>query len=211
MITVKTPTSSTLHWNYFLALEQDLEKATRYIEFCKNNLGVFSIELAHLLFAAASEVDVLAKRICKIIKPEAECGNINDYRKTITDAAKLPNQDAAYMPDITTIEISIFRYGMRFKPWENWARKEIPDWWRSYNNVKHERNEYFHEATLQNVVNALGALLILNYHYCRAELAQHYDPPIRWQVSGPLVTCHLHPESILLSLLGDYYANPFEE
>jgi hypothetical protein len=64
MIKVK---ANKLHWNYFLALEQDLEAASRYIEFCDANLKVFSIELAHLLLAAASEVDVLAKCICEIV------------------------------------------------------------------------------------------------------------------------------------------------
>ena len=48
-----------LHWNYFLALENDLAKTSRYIEFHEDNLQVFSIELAYLLFAAAPEVDVI--------------------------------------------------------------------------------------------------------------------------------------------------------
>jgi len=60
-----------LHCNYFLALEQDLERTSRYIEFCDANLKVFSIELAHLLLAAASEVDVLAKCVCEIVAPTA--------------------------------------------------------------------------------------------------------------------------------------------
>ena len=45
-------TSQKLHWNYFVALEHDLEAASRYVEFCERNFDVFSIELAHLLFAA---------------------------------------------------------------------------------------------------------------------------------------------------------------
>jgi hypothetical protein len=51
-------TAGKLHWNYFLALERDLEVVSRYVEFSRPNFQVFSIELAHLLFAAASEVDV---------------------------------------------------------------------------------------------------------------------------------------------------------
>ncbi len=41
-----------LHWNYFLAIESDLEKVSRYIEFAENNYGVYSIELAHLLLTS---------------------------------------------------------------------------------------------------------------------------------------------------------------
>jgi hypothetical protein len=64
-----TTTPSKLHWNSFLALERDMEVVSRYIEFANANLGVFSIELAHLLFAAASEVDVVAKLLCAEIAP----------------------------------------------------------------------------------------------------------------------------------------------
>src|SRR5438132_12157267 len=73
-------TPAKLHWNYFLALERDMESASRYIEFCEANFSIFSIELAHLLFAAASEVDVVAKLLCKQIAPGASPKNINDYK-----------------------------------------------------------------------------------------------------------------------------------
>ena len=55
-------------------MEDDLDTLSRYIEFDSANLNVFSIELAHLLFAAASEVDVLAKRICELANPAARRG-----------------------------------------------------------------------------------------------------------------------------------------
>ena len=45
-----------LHWNYYIALEQDLAKLSRYIEFAEGNFSTYSIELAHLLLAASSEV-----------------------------------------------------------------------------------------------------------------------------------------------------------
>src|ERR1700690_2238117 len=110
-------TKSNLHWNYFLALEQDMTRTARYIEFHDENLAVFSIELAHLLFAAASEVDVLTKCICRIIKPDAlpkkRDPNMNDYRNFFTNAAKLPAADAGHVPSFTKMEISIPRYGMK--------------------------------------------------------------------------------------------------
>ena len=71
-----------LHWNYFLALERDLEKVARFIEFSEKNFSVYSIELAHLLFAAASEVDVVAKQLCEHINSTAPRENIVDYRNT---------------------------------------------------------------------------------------------------------------------------------
>ena len=51
-------------------------------------------------------------------------------------------------------------------PWSNWVLATgpvNPDWRRSYNNVKHERHAYFHEATLRNAVDSMAALLIVVY------------------------------------------------
>jgi hypothetical protein len=52
---------SFIHWNYFLAIESDLENLSRYIEFIDTNFKTYSIELAHLLLASSSEIDVVLK------------------------------------------------------------------------------------------------------------------------------------------------------
>jgi hypothetical protein len=158
-------TKNNLHWNYFIALEDDMAQVSRYIEFCKPNLGVFSIELAHLLLSAASEVDVMAKCLCALVDPNAAPSKINLYREVLMQAV-----NDAKIADLTAIRVAVPRYGIDFRPWENWAIGKTPDWWLSYNHVKHKRDEHFHEATLQHALNALGALFILNYLYYRIEL-----------------------------------------
>lgn len=179
------------HWNYFLALERDLEALSRYIEFCDQNFSVFSIELAHLLFAASSEVDVVAKLLCQLVAPNSPRGNIDHYK-----AALLPK-----IPDLPTTEVFVPRYGLSFRPWSNWTEGQNPNWWRSYNNVKHERDAYFHEATLKNALNALGALLIMTCHYYSRALA---DPAPSVFPSTP-VMLKLEPQSSLLRLSGNHY------
>lgn len=59
-----------IHWSYYLAFEQDLEKISRYIEFHESNYSTYSVELARILLAACSESDVLLKEICKLVEPE---------------------------------------------------------------------------------------------------------------------------------------------
>lgn len=183
--------TSKLHWNYFLALEQDMERVARYIEFCEPNLSVFSVELARLLFGAASEVDVLAKLLCEEVAPGVPKGNIDQYR-----AALVP-----VLPDLPATEVFVPRYGLSFKPWVNWANGRNPDWWRSYNNVKHERNSYYDQATLKNALNALGALLVLTFYYYYAKHPAGETPNRRAKET----TRELVPESTLIRLHDDYY------
>ncbi len=71
------------HWNYFLAIEKDLEHLSRYIEFAKDNLGTYSIELTHILLSASSEIDVIMKQLCTLINPSKTTNNINDYKEII--------------------------------------------------------------------------------------------------------------------------------
>lgn len=184
-------TSRKLHWNYFLALERDLEAVSRYVEFCEPNFDVFSIELAHLLFAAASEVDVVAKLLCEKINPALPRGNINDYKAVLLAA----------IPDLPETEVFVSRYGLSFKPWLNWAEASNPIWWRSYNKVKHERDAHFHEATLKNALNALGALLIVTFHYYSRTLAM--QPALFLLPKETTET--LKPESTLVRLDSTYY------
>jgi hypothetical protein len=207
MITVTE--NKLLHWNYFLALERDLETASRYIELSKANFEVFSIELAHLLFAAASEVDVLAKCICGMVAPTEPRGNIDHYRKIIMrlDGVRESADVTRNLSDIGAAEIRVPRYGLSFKPWEHWSEAEPrnPDWWHSYNAVKHERNEHFKEANLKNALNALGALLIMNYHYYRLKAVERAHPDLRLQLAGIAITGRMQPESILLRLPCEIY------
>ena len=60
------------HWNYFLAIEEDLENLSRYIELREDNFATYSIETAKILMAASQEVDVLFKAICRHHKAKAE-------------------------------------------------------------------------------------------------------------------------------------------
>ena len=146
---------SFIHWNYFVALENNLAQVSRYIEFDKKNFKTYSIELAHLLLASASEVDVIAKGICSFLEPMARAENINNYQAIIR--RNLPEfvKEIVYVP----------RFNLTLKPWSNWNANTNPLWWRSYNKVKHERNEHFPEANLKNVLNSMGGLLITVFYF----------------------------------------------
>jgi hypothetical protein len=153
-------TAIPAHWNYFLALEDDVRRLSRWIEFDKSNEAVFSIELARLLMTAAAEADVVAKALCARIRPKAKADSINKYQALLTETAPLLVQAHVSMP----------LYGMSFRPWSNWKKKDTPpDWWSGNNKVKHHRAEHFKEANLKNVLNATAGLLMLLLLYYGAD------------------------------------------
>jgi hypothetical protein len=160
-MTIKS-TGNLLHWNYFLAIESDLEDVSRYIEFHEDNYKTYSIELAHLLLAASSEADVIAKQICNLVDAEKNADNIVQYREVIIYAFPSFSEERIYIP----------RYGLDSQPWINFKSDNSPDWWRDYNKVKHERNEHFGKANLKNAINSVGGLLTLIFYFYLLELGK---------------------------------------
>lgn len=71
------------YWRHFLALEADFAATSRYVEFAPENYKVYSIEFVKLLLAIGSEVDVVAKDVCKALVPSKKHGNIDAYRKSV--------------------------------------------------------------------------------------------------------------------------------
>lgn len=160
--------TSLLHWNYFLALEADCERLARFVDFSRSNFGTYSIEIAHLLLAVASEVDVVAKQLCALVDEEANPSNIEQYRRILR----------RHLPEIEHSHVIIPRYGLTLEPWSNWKSDETPDWWRDHNKVKHQRGEHFSLANLQNVLNAIAGLFLLVLLYYRAVLEEkRIEPP----------------------------------
>ena len=144
-----------IYWNYLLALEEDLEKVSRYIEFSEENFKTYSIELAHLFLAITSELDVIFKEYCKLINSTSDADNINKYFQII-------NQNSSYLLNET---IYCPRFSLEFTPFEGWQESSPPHWWTMYNKVKHHRNTHFKEANLENVLQAMSALLIVNFYF----------------------------------------------
>ena len=217
---IEMPSSIRPHWNYFLALERDLEAASRYVEFCAANFETYSIEFAHLLLSSASEVDTIAKCICTILDPSAKADNINKYREVIKAAAenetfpaRVKGKEVAIpigvKERLSDIKICIPRYNIVCTPWKSWAEDKNPEWWTSYNKVKHERNLHFNKATLRNVLNALAGLLAVNYLYCRVELSKSNLSRLLCEYRGSSVTLRLQPDSTFMKFERGFYSDPF--
>lgn len=148
------------HWQYFLALEKDFEIATRYVEISPDNFNTYSIELAHLLLASSSEVDVVAKALCEKLDPDGKFENIADYRRQLNQS----------YPLFHSFVITLPRYDLERRPWESIKRDESPPWWLAYNKVKHQRHNEYKQANLENAIDSLAALMALTLYLYHEDL-----------------------------------------
>ena len=169
--------SKLLHWNYFLAVEEDLHRLSRFIEFTDDNFETYSIELTRILFAASADVDVVAKQLCEQVRPGCNVSNINNYKDVlVTD-----------LPVLTETEVQIPRHGLTLIPWANWSGDSNPDWWRAYNDVKHNRHARYQSANLKNTLNAIAGLflLLLFLYKDQAESGQLVPNPSMLRLGAP--------------------------
>ena len=125
------------------------------------------------------------KEICKLIDPSQNPKNIDQYKELIKNDGQ----------QFWNIGVESRRYGLHLKPWSNWAGEDNPEWWRTYNMVKHGRSNYFQQANLQNTLNSLAALLVLNIEYA-FRLLQSYNSGYPYELKH--VISSLYPISTYL-------------
>ncbi len=148
---------SAKYWEYFLSLEDDLDKCTKYIEFTTENYSTYSIELAKLIVSASSEFENVLKDLCKEINQSSSPNNIVDIYPIIFSE----------FPRFTEVKVQLPRYKIQLQPLAEWTCSKRPNWWaKGYNKIKHSRDNSFNQANLQNALNSMGALFasILYYH-----------------------------------------------
>jgi hypothetical protein len=181
---------SKVHWNYFLALESDVVRLARFIEFREDNFPTYSIEIARLIMAAAAEVDVVAKLVCTKLDPTSRPRNINGYASVILPAAG---------PKLSALTILVPRYGLTLKPWISWTLEAPPLWWNAYNKVKHHRDTKFSDANLGNALNTISGLFSLTiYHYALEH--RYREHPLASDAGRKSLLARLQPQAQLFQL-----------
>jgi len=144
------------HWRFFESLDDELHSLSRIVDFSPDNLPTYSVHLARLYLSICSEIDVVAKLLCARIAPSEKPGNIDQYRSLITTR----------FPNFSNLQIEMPGHELDFQPWASWNAGKNPSWWKSYNDVKHERNKFYSDANLGNVLeSSAGLLVLLIYHH----------------------------------------------
>lgn len=184
-------------WGYFLAIEQDLEQCTRYIQFDEKNYKMFSLEFARIIVASGAECDTVMKLLCESIHGSGVSDSILERFRIVNSA----------YPKFVEHEIEIPRYGLSFTPWKTWSSTNSPDWWNNaYNKIKHERDKYFENANLENAILATAALLCtLRYYYEELKSKQSIRLHINLSESPRLLSPKHYAPWLDVEITWDYY------
>lgn len=151
----------------FLILQQDIRNLFEYIEPADTNLNTFSYKIYELLVRTCIEVEANFKAIFRenIFIPTYVSGskagqqrtekywNIKDY-ELINKTHHLDN----YFVEFPFWRGEKFKY-QPFLEWQN-SNGSLA-WYQAYNGCKHDRDEKFELANLENLLNAFSGLFVL--------------------------------------------------
>lgn len=143
------------HWEYFLAVENDLELSSRFVQFDSENYKTFSVEFAKIIQLACADADTLFKEVCKQITPKSEADGINNYF------------DELRTTNIGNIFVRIPRYALSLRPFSSWTANAAPKWWTAANKLKHQRGDEYKRANLKNALNSVAGIFVLNLYRLR--------------------------------------------
>ena len=138
-------------WRYYLLLENKFKLALNFVEFTDNNFMTYSQEFSMLLLAICMEVESVLK--IRFYDTEKNNNNMYHYCKHLRSV----------FPNIQYISISNYLNEYCVLPYALKEDKQVPEWWSSYNKLKHYRFEKYDIANLKNVYDALAGLFLLPF------------------------------------------------
>ena len=117
------------YWKQYIMIEKEFKTSIKYVAVDHCNFSTYSDVYAKLLLLIGSEVDVVAKEICKEINMTSTAEKISSYQPEI--CSRFPEFESV----ITACS------DIDLHPWQGWSNSS-PDWWKIYNGLKHNRNKH---------------------------------------------------------------------
>lgn len=137
-------------------LIEKLDEVLLYIEPSQIGLRTYSHKCRELLILACTEVENLWAQYMRLASanPAGRTFTTNDYVRLL-----IPLHLRDYL-----ISCKLISNTYSVNPFSQWSAssptQSLP-WYSAYNKTKHDREQYFSEATLENCIHAIAAVIVM--------------------------------------------------
>ena len=161
------------YWPIYKNLEDETINLTKYIQFSDDQLKVYSMYISDLIMKIVVEIEDLSKKIYMLNGGKDvfdENGNKRDLYFD-TDCINYLNSIWGICDRYIMVSCSHFNFtneeNKLLRPLKNANKNgdKSSKWNKAYQAVKHDRRENIKKGNLKNLIEALGALYILNLYY----------------------------------------------
>lgn len=162
-----------LYWPVYKNLESEVLTLSKYIHFSDDQSEVYSMYIADLIVRCAIEIESISKELYK-----ANGGNMKTVngkkKKTLsfdTDCLDYLNSLWQIGKKEITVSSPVFYFqDPKFRVMTplykaNIYGKKGNEWKQAYQALKHDRRNSLKQASIENLLQAMGALYILNLYY----------------------------------------------
>ena len=157
------------YWPVYQRLEHEVLKLANVILFNDEQINIYSPYIGELIVRCAIEIETLSKDLYNKICRENSMKIKNrpyfdkDCIGLLIDKWKIDKKKI----QITNINMFFSKGKSVLTPLKNAHEKQEKgsEWKQAYQGIKHNRSQEIKVATINNLLNALGALYILNIYY----------------------------------------------
>jgi hypothetical protein len=154
----------------------DFKKVCEYIDPSDDNYAVYSHRLYELFIRVCTELESNMKAILRANGYKAtnkingvQQWNTNDYKKL---------ESVLRLSDYQVI-INFWNNGrgLKYNPFRNWAKGKSGNlvWYQDYNEVKHNRDEKFYLASLENLISSICGLFVILFSQYGVQVFSPYQ------------------------------------
>lgn len=149
-------------WEYYMDLERQFIDFQNYVPYLEGNENVYSFRLLNLFLSIGSHVDSAFKEIFRSTDFSRKYSEI--YEKIIASKASIKDyrilESEFCLSDRPVIFKRLPEQEILF-PFKEFKQKS-PEWWKNYNDIKHEFSVNFTKANFKNVRDALAGAFLIN-------------------------------------------------
>ena len=160
-------------WPVYKNLEEETLQLTKYIQFSDDQINVYSMHIADLIMRIAVEIEALSKELYKnnggpdVFDDNGQRRNLffdTDCINYLNNMWKICNREIMVSCSNFYFVKDEYRIIKPLKRANNNGDSSVR-WNRAYQAVKHDRRNNLAKGNIGNLIQALGALYILNIYY----------------------------------------------
>lgn len=159
------------YWPMYKNLEEEVIELTKYVQFTDDQLGVYSIHIADLLVRCAMEIEAISKELYWENGGTTQYDEDGKERKLFfdTDCIALINNIWGICDKRIIVSATKFYFekdeNRELTPLHKSYKRGGAKWNKAYQAVKHDRRNCLKQGNIKNLLDAMGALFILNLYY----------------------------------------------
>ena len=163
-----------LFWPVYKNLEKEVLKIADYIHFSDDQTKVYSMHIADLIVRCTIEIEAISKELYLRLKGNENPSKDDVSKKDLyfdTDCIDLLVKEWNIDKKKVIVSAPTFYFecdcNRILTPLKkaNKSGDKASRWKKAYQALKHSRKDSLSMATIENLINAMGALYILNLYY----------------------------------------------